>query len=293
MLATLPAELQTEVFSYLPQRDLRSLVLVSQSVHDAADRQLYVHVELNSLASVEYFFRAFADDRSAPTDDQILTERAQWERIKTLEISTGARDPCRTLEGLPSSLTGPGMAPLRLDRLRLHHHGDVRHLLPLLKCLDPRTVGLCHDSVITDRSFWTLSTLGRWWTNVRHLDYAGDYRFDEYRLDESLAVPSDPSTATTPFVNVKTITLLNLNRKFQPQPGPDEAAEDTHPWSAHAFLQRYCYAVESNKILVVNAEARRAVRKSLRLWSATRPLGFYKIVVIQGRRDKWGDRIEG
>lgn len=211
---------------------------------------------------------------------------------RTLEIDTGDREPGRVLEGLPSSLTGPGVAPLRLDRLRLHHHGDVRHLLPLLKCLDPLAVGLCHDSKLGDRSFWTLSTLDRSWKNVRHMEYAGDYDFYQYRYDESLPVPSNPSAASTPFENVRTMTLLNLNRQFHAQPGPEEAEDDFKPWAVHAYLQRFCTQVEAIKILVADAESRRAVGKSLRLWTAAKPEGFYKIVVIQGRRDKWGDRVK-
>ena len=135
MLLTFPVEIQSHILAHLPRRDLSSVVRGSQHLHAVAVRILYAHVELHSFDQVEAFFHL------GPTpiaSKHLEPKRIQWDRVKMLAITIALADSQRTLGTLPSSLSGPGVGPLRLHRLRVTYHDDAECLLPLLRCLDPR-----------------------------------------------------------------------------------------------------------------------------------------------------------
>lgn len=173
MLLTIPTELQTHVLSFLPRRDLASVVRVSHHLGAVAVRLLYRHVELHSLPRVRAFFQisSFPPLGTAVPTRHASAKRAQSELIKTLDITITSADSKKTLGLLPSSLSRPRMARLAVARLRLTYDDDADCLVPLLKCFDPTELGLCRTALELDhRTDGWAGLLG--WENVAFVTYA-------------------------------------------------------------------------------------------------------------------------
>lgn len=169
MLLSFPTEIQSHVCLFLPRRDLASVVRTCSDLHAVTVRALYEHIELHSFDQVEAFFHIGVN--SVAVSGHADSKRAEWESIKTLEITIAPDDSERDLGSLPQSLSGPGAGPLQLDRLRVTYEDDAVCLVPLLRCLAPAELGLCRTGGYLNmgNDHWQSSIPS--WTNVTHVTF--------------------------------------------------------------------------------------------------------------------------
>lgn len=276
MISTVPIELQSQILSYLPRKDLLIVTRVSRQLHAVAIRILYVKVELRSWAQLESFFlpSSLLPLGSLAATTYSESRRMDWDMIKDLTIDLRSWKGSSDFGPVPPSLQeGDG---LHLERLRLVYPYSLRSLVPLLRCLNPVEVGLSKRKWIQARDFG-LMTVGRLSGWTRRLTFVRAW-FDRFTF---LPPPELQFISSSPFKGVTSASLILQQDAYMSTSEPGwESGKD-----ATRFLLRLCPSLEHLRIVAGSEVTRRKLAKFTR--RRGKGPGFF--FVENGDVSGWGD----